>query len=73
MNISAMDQGVLGMQRGMQGMHRASEQIAAGNLDQAALVEAMISLKAQATVVSASAHVVQVTDDMLGAVLDIFA
>jgi hypothetical protein len=73
MNMPPIDQAMLGIQRGLQGVNKAATQVAAGTLDQTALLEAMISLKAQATVVSASAQVVRTSNDMLGAVLDILA
>lgn len=73
MNVSPASQGLLGIQRGMQGMQKAAEEIASTKGEHAQLTEAMVNLKAQANLVEAATKVVKTSDDMLGSVLDIMA
>jgi hypothetical protein len=73
MNTSAMDNGVLGIQHGMQGMAKATATIASGTQSPADLTEALIALKTQATLVEASAKMIKTSDEALGAILDILA
>ena len=75
--ISALNSGILGIQRGMDGLRRDAAEIASANThqadsprDMAAPLVSMIENKAQ---VAISAQVVKAIDETLGSLLDVMA
>lgn len=71
------DSGLTGMRNGLDGLQKTASQIASKETMQGdsphELAESMVELKVNSNQVAASARVVQVTDDMIGTLLDIKA
>jgi hypothetical protein len=73
---SAINQGLIGMQRSQAEMVRSAQQIAGAGTTQSPadqsgdLVESLVNLKIQAQVFDSSARVVQSADETIGRLLD---
>jgi flagellar hook protein FlgE len=71
------DSGLTGIRNGLDGLQKTASQIASKETMQGdnthELAESMVDLKVNSNQVAASAQVVQVTDDMIGTLLDIKA
>lgn len=72
------DSGLTGIRNGLDGLQKTASQIASketmqGDDNTHELAESMVDLKVNSNQVAASAQVVQVTDDMIGTLLDIKA
>lgn len=75
--------GLIGIQKGMQGMQKAAGEIASAkhfnlqNPEESAsgktLVESIVEMKASSHQVQASAKVVKAADEMIGSILDVLA
>lgn len=79
MNVnSALNTGLQGIQKGMEGVEKAAAQIVRGGVDGAAgsnanLIEPIVELKLYERSVEASAQIVKTADEVLGTLLDTMA
>lgn len=71
-DISALNNGLHGMQRGLQGMRKCAAEIASPKTsDNAAdLTRSLVEMKVQRTQVEASAKVVETAADLIGTLFD---
>ena len=75
---SAVNQGLIGMQRSQSSMFQSAQQIAIAatqgvNASQQDLAENMVNLKVQQNLFDANAKVVKTANDTLGSLLDVKA
>lgn len=70
--ISALNSGIQGILRGMQGANKAAAEIASPQAERSAadLAKPMVELLAERTQVQASAKVVKTASDMIGTLFD---
>ena len=75
--ISALSAGVLGIQRGMEGLQRDASKIASAetfkNEEATAVAETLANLIVDKQQVAASAKVIKAVDDTIGTLLDTYA
>lgn len=77
MTVSALSSGVLGIQRGMEGLQRDASKIASAEQlkkdSPESVTEPLVHLVQDRLQVQASARVVKAVDDTIGTLLDTFA
>lgn len=75
--VSALSSGVLGIQRGLEGLQRDASKIASAetfnNEEATSVAETLAHLVVDKQQVQASARVVKAVDDTIGTLLDTFA
>lgn len=73
--INAFSYGVMGIQRGMEGLRRDASQIATASVPEpdVSVVKPLVNLVADRTQATASAKVVKAYDEAIGTLLDVKA
>lgn len=73
--INAYNYGILGIQRGMEGLRRDAHQIATASVPEpeVSVIKPLVNLVADRTQATASAKVVKAYDEAIGTLLDVKA
>lgn len=70
-NISALNNGIQGVQRGLQGLKKSASEIASANAEEGGeLTRPMVDMAAQRIQVEASAKVAKTAADLIGTLFD---